>query len=557
MNRIKEVGFLVSLLGVIGLAGCSKSVAGGGEAADTEASAPVAVEMAKPTVQAVEITVSAQGTLSPAQGASVRVASPVAGRLLALTVQEGEQVRAGQVLARIDNRPQQATARSAQVAVSVADAQARSAALSARAAGQDQNSAVQTAQLAVNAARLDRAAALQQAQNALDSAQTDLNKTRAGARPQEIAQANQAVVQAQATRDRAVTERDRIQFLFDRGVSARRQLDDALTALAVANSGLESAQQAASLLKAGARQEDIRAAELHVAAAQGALAAAQKSGEARILQAQAALRQAEQSRLNVAVKQQDARALRDMTAQKQADLAAATATAAYGEIRAPIDGKITKRSANVGDLADPATPFLEISNANGLNLIANLPAEDGLKVRPGMDAHIASTDVPGRSIAGRVLSVGQVDPQSNLLSVRVGVVGPPNGLRVGAFATADIVLRSMKNVVVVPRSAVVTQEGKSVVFTIGKGDTAHKNEVTLGPEESGGKMISVLSGLKPDESVVSTGGYELTDGAKVKTAEAAGGDKESKESKDKEARPDAKTDAKNDDARAGEKGGKP
>lgn len=219
----------------------------------------------------------------------------------------------------------------------------------------------------------------------------------------------------------------------------------------------------------------------------------------------------------------------------------------------------TKRNANAGDMADVATPILEISNTRGLNLVANLPAEDGLKVKAGMEAHVSTSDIPGKTFAGRVLNVGQVDPQTNLLSVRIAVSNGGSSLRVGAFATADIVLSRIPRAVVVPKSAVVTQDGKPTVYTVAKDDKAKAHIVTLGPEVNGGKMVALLSGLQAGEPVVSVGNYELTDGAKTKTAEAGGDEKpDSGGKKDEEGKPAAKDDKKDEkSAGADEKGGKP
>ncbi len=133
------------------LSGCGKKgAAGGGEAdkGEAETAAPVTVELAASTVQSVDITVGAQGTLSPGQGGNVRVTAPIAGRLLGVYVREGERVRAGQKLAVVDNRPQQAQAKSAQAALVASEAQARSARLAASAAQVDQSGSVQTARLA-------------------------------------------------------------------------------------------------------------------------------------------------------------------------------------------------------------------------------------------------------------------------------------------------------------------------------------------------------------------------------------------------------------------------
>ncbi|MFL5898458.1 MAG: efflux RND transporter periplasmic adaptor subunit, partial [Solirubrobacterales bacterium] len=486
---------------------------------------PVTVEVAHASVRPVESVVSAPGTLAPAQGATARVAAVVAGRLTDVRVREGERVTRGQILAIVGSGPQAAQARSAAVAVTAAEAQARQADIAASAAATDQANTVRLAELAVSAARLDQENTVLQARTALHSAETDLAKLRAGARPQEIAQAEQTVNQSLTTRNRATTELKRVQFLFDQGIAAQRQLDDAKTALDMADAALESARQQASLVRAGTRSEDIRAGELRVEQAREALSQARTTGQSRVAQAQAALRQAQQGALQVEVRRQEARVAHDTAQQRRADLAAAQALAGYAELRSPLTGIVTRRTLNPGDQADPATPVLEVTDTRTLNLLANLPAEEGRKVRPGMAVRVTTADMPGRGRVpagggwGRVVTVGQVDPQSNLLSVRVSVPNPGGRLKVGSFATAEIILHTDPQAVVIPKEALLNREGKNVVFMVGPDDVAHQKAVTVGAQQ--GAMTQILLGVSPGDTVIRVGQYELADGAKVRRAQAA------------------------------------
>ena len=416
----------------------------------------------------------------------------------------------------MDNRPQQAQEKSAGFALTTSEAQARQSELTARAAASDQQQAVKAAQAALDAAKVDRANAVQGAITALKAAQTDEARVRAGARPQEIAQSVSAVAQADATRKRAQTERDRVQFLFDKGIAPRRQLDDAETALTVAEAALTASQQAESLLRAGARAEDLRAAELRTQQAQEAEGAAETSGAAKIRQAEAALEQARKTALTVAARKQDAIAANQAVAQKRADLSAARATAQYAEVRAPLAGIVSRRMLGPGDMADTTIPILEISNPTSVNLVANLTAEDGRQVRPGMPAKITPADTPEISASGQVISVGQVDPATNLLSVRIAISGNAGRIKAGEFATAEITVRHAVNVVAVPKQAIVSREDKSVVYAIDADDTAHQKEVKVGAEQNGN--VEILSGLKAGEKIAKLGQYELSDGAKVKEA---------------------------------------
>lgn len=408
----------------------------------------------------------------------LRHAPESAGKLVSVRVHEGDLVNTGELVALLDNRVPQAQAASAASALRVSQIQAQQSVIVAKAAATDHANSVKTA-------RID-----------LEIAQDELKKLQAGARPQEIAQADQAVRQAKATRDRAATEVDRVQFLYKKGINSKRQLDDAQTALSVAESALASARDQASLVRAGARPEDLHTARL------------------KVKSAQMALRQAQQGSLQVAAKQQETQAALESIRQKSADLAAAQATADYSELRSPISGRVTSRLLNAGDIADTTTPVVEIADTRSLNLVASIPAEDGAAIHAGLPARISIATAPGHVFSGSVVDVGQVDPQSGMLSVRLAVLGNSSALKVGAFATADVVVRTDRNATVVPKSAVITRNGHSVVFVVEKGDIARQVNITTGVEQ--GDFVEILSGIMPGDSVITMGQYELSDGAKIR-----------------------------------------
>ena len=502
---------IIALAGVLPFTGCGK---GGGESASEGAAlAPVAVQTAVAVERPMEVSVEALGTLSAGQGRSARIAPVTLGRVDTVYVREGDRVAAGQVLVTLDSRPARAQAKGATAAFAASNAQARAAETAARAAGMDQKSAVRQATLALDAARLDRKAGIQQAESNLRQAETDMKRTNAGPRAQEIAQSDQAVKQAKSIRDRAATEVDRVTFLHGKGVSPLRQLEDARTALDVAEAGLETAKQQAAMAHEGSRPEDVRGAELRLTAARQALSALEAGGDAKVRQAESALRQAREGALQVTVKRQEATAIKAAATQKHEELAAAQTAAGYTVLRSPISGIVTRRAVNPGDMADPASPAIEVANTGSLDLLAGLPAQEGIRVRPGMAAHVKAGD---STVNGRVISVGQVDPQTNLMPVRVTVDNARSALQVGAFATASIVLRTDSAAIVVPRQAVITRSGKNVVFTV-SGDAAHQREVTVGSERDG--AAEIVRGLKRGETVIRVGQYELADGARVKVAE--------------------------------------
>lgn len=483
-TRLKYVMVALAVVVVIFIMR-SALVRGGTAEEDSVKAAPATVEIARAQVRPMETVVTAQGTLMPSQGASVKIAPLSAGRLVSVRVREGDLVHSGEIVAVIDNRVALAQSASASSALRVSQIQAQQSATASRAAATDHANAVETSRIE------------------LEIAQNELKKLEAGARPQEVAQADQAVKQAQATRDRAAAEVDRVQFLYNKGIDSKRQLDDTQTTLSVADSGLASAREQASLVRAGARPEDLHTARL------------------RVKSAQAAVRQAEQGSLQVSAKRQEALAALEAIHQKSADLIAAQATAAYSELRSPISGKVTHRALNPGDMADVTTPVIEIANTRSLDLVANIPAEDGASIRPGMAAHITLSIGAGQVFPGSVVDIGQVDPQSGMLAVRLAVPGSSSALKVGAFATADIVIHMDPAATVIPKSAVLTRNNRAVVFVVDKSSVAHQVNVRVGVES--GDFVEIRSGVAPGDRVVNMGQYELSDGAKVKSLDSASG----------------------------------
>src|SRR5437764_742295 len=105
MRTKRRTTNFIALLAACLVAGCHRSATpeASGVGGSTT-SAPVTVETATATIQPIDVVVTAQGTLTPAQGASAKVAPVAAGRIVEIRVREGDRVAAGQVVAVLDNR---------------------------------------------------------------------------------------------------------------------------------------------------------------------------------------------------------------------------------------------------------------------------------------------------------------------------------------------------------------------------------------------------------------------------------------------------------------------
>jgi HlyD family secretion protein len=468
---------VVIILAMLAVAVVSILIVRNRGAAETETEAVVEVEVAPSERAEMREYVEATGTLNAMPGHEASFSAATAGRVTRVLTQVGQNVRAGQVLAELDRSVLAATVRQQAAAVEQARAQAQQA----------------------------RAASGSQSPIATD----------------QIRQAEIAISQARANQTQAQNNLNRIQTLFSRGIAARKEVEEAQTALAVANASVAQAESALAAARVNATRGVGEARTQAVVTAGGVSAAA-------------------------------------------AGLQVAQAELARASIRAPISGTVTKRAVNDGESVDPATPAFEVIDASSLDLVANLPAQYLGRVKTGNLAVVKIEPFPDREFEGGVVQVAPaVDAQTNTVAVRVRLPNPRGELKAGLFADARIAVEIHANALVVPEAALVVEGDETFVFVPKSDGTVEKRKVTVGIRDAGRAEIS--EGLKEDERVVTAGAFGLEDGTKIKLAEPTeeggadkadagkGGEEKGGETKDEKGSTDEKSTNANDEKKSDEK----
>lgn len=506
------ISFLALMLIVI--SGCGAGSAPAPEAAK-EDKPPVAVETAVVERRDTREILSAQGVFEASTGGFVRLAPVSAGRLAEVFVKEGDLVSPGQIVARIDIRSQQAVIQQTAAAVRSAASQADQSRLNYQAAAEAQRTSVKVAKLALESTKRQASTDLRQAEFALRQAEADLTKLKNGARPQELSQSKEAVRQAQTEYDRLNSQATRDQALLDKGFVSAKAAEDSRAAANNALSALKSAKESLSLVQEGARKEEIISAEAKLSAAKELLKSTQELGPMKIDQAAAAYAQAQQDSVSVAAKAMDAQAMQRMVEQRQAEAQVAGVSRDNGEIRATFSGRVMKRLHSPGDQVDNTTPVIEVMTLAGAKQFrSDVAARDALRLVVGQAAMV---EIPGNSqpATGHVASLGQADPQTGLLSVRISLDHAPTGVPAGLYAMAKIITNRFPKATVAPQKALVSRDGKNALYTVVDG-VAHRVEVEIGPVDQ--EFVMIRSGVKPGDVVITLGQNELDDGAKVQTA---------------------------------------
>jgi HlyD family secretion protein len=195
-----------------------------------------------------------------------------------------------------------------------------------------------------------------------------------------------------------------------------------------------------------------------------------------------------------------------------AQLAEAQARLARAEIRAPSDGIILTRNAEVGQTATPGGEALfRLSEGGEVELRGQVAEQDLPLLKIGQDASVGLTGT-SQSYPGKVRLLGAViDPQTRLGTVRVALTPDPN-LRPGAFARADVTVSTAERTIL-PQTAVLIDEKGSYVLVVNAQNKVERRAVHV----SGivGNGVSIADGVKNQERVVATAGAFLQQGEVV------------------------------------------
>jgi HlyD family secretion protein len=297
------------------------------------------------------------------EGDDSAVAPKTAGKILEVTVREGDTVTAGQVIARLDDA--QVRAREDQARAVLADEQAKMQ------GARDQIMVLQEQlrqnQVATGQSTMDAEGRIRQAQADLTAAEADLTQQQAALRLAEF-------------------NRDAYTRLAKTGAASHQQ-------------GLQAEVQADQQAAA------VASAQRRVEAARGALTTAQ----ANLDNPKIRVSQASSTEAQLAQQQSTIAATKAETAQAQAQLAQAEADRADLTVVAPFSGTVLTRAAEPGEVVQAGTAIVTLLDLSKVYLRGFIPEGQVGKVKIGQPAHIFLDSDPNKGLDGSVL---RIDPQA-------------------------------------------------------------------------------------------------------------------------------------------------
>jgi RND family efflux transporter MFP subunit len=261
------------------------------------------------------------------------------------------------------------------------------------------------------------------------------------------------------------------------------------------------------------QQEKRLAASLAEARAQAVLSQAEFR-RAKGVEASGALSAEEIERRRAAAVTDEARV--DVAA---AQLAETQAWIARNEIRAPADGTVLTRTAELGQTATQASePLFRIARGGEVEMRGQVAEQDMTRLALNQPAAVYLTGI-SKAFSGHVRLLGAViDPKTRLGEIRIAL-DPDPALRPGSFARGEVTIGNAKRPVL-PQTAVLSDTQGSYVFVVTADRLIERRAVRIADTTATGVVIG--DGLKGDEQVVALAGGFVRAGERVEVAAPSG-----------------------------------
>lgn len=492
MSRRAKIILAVVALLVIG--GVASYIAFGG------ATGGVQVDTAQVADEDLALTVTASGKVGP--GLRVDVYPPTAGTLESVNVDDGDEVKQGDVLAQMDRVPLEAAVAQARVALAGAESQ-----LAAISKQQPSAADLTAARAGTDAAWAAYEAALESAEAADQGAPSSADLKAAAAAERAAYESYQIALEAFKA----------VELVFEASQTPSPSLESTYTSSKIAKDQAEAAYYQAKSAHDSLRAFDATAAQANAGAAADQAYAGYLSARAQQMKLEETCLSAERRAAQASVDQ-----AREALVVAQENLTKAT-------IRAPIDGTVLFNAAGApvtdgsvptaaaGAAVGPQAPPFTVVDLDGLTFVAEVDEVDVSRLETGMSAVVSLDAVAEESFE---TEVAQIEPAAQLTATG-GTVFPVQlpldgkaeaNVLLGMKGDAEIEVSKVPGAATVPIEALFDEGGTTYVYVV-DGDVLKRTEVEIGTLTE--TRVEILSGVEPGATVALSGATELVDGMRV------------------------------------------
>jgi RND family efflux transporter MFP subunit len=199
-----------------------------------------------------------------------------------------------------------------------------------------------------------------------------------------------------------------------------------------------------------------------------------------------------------------------------------SALVSFEKVYAPFDGVITARNTDIGDLINSGsnaivkTDLFHIAQPGVLRVYVNVPEEFSQQTTPGLTADLQLAEFPGRTFTGKLVRTAEaINYATRTLLVEVDVNNPSGELLSGAYAEVHFKVPGHSSTYILPVDTLLfRKEGLNVAVV----ENGKAKLVPVMPGHDFGTSIEIVSGLKGNESVITSPPDSIVTGETVQIA---------------------------------------
>jgi RND family efflux transporter MFP subunit len=221
----------------------------------------------------------------------------------------------------------------------------------------------------------------------------------------------------------------------------------------------------------------------------------------------------------------DLEAARKRLLAAEADLARVKALLTYTKIRAPYDGVVTARNVHTGHLVQPGVgsggkPLLVVVQTRIMRIFVDVPELDAAALVTGSEALVQLPSAPSEPRKGTVTRTAwNLDSSTRTLRTEIDLPNDDGTLRPGMYAHAKIKVAAREDALSLPKSAVITTDGKSFCYTIDADGAVVRSAIETGIRAA--DDIEIVSGLAGEEQVIGVNVAAFREGQQVEVVQSS------------------------------------
>lgn len=206
-------------------------------------------------------------------------------------------------------------------------------------------------------------------------------------------------------------------------------------------------------------------------------------------------------------RQRDAEAKVAATAAEKAKVNRLETLQHYTQLKAPFDGRVTQRSAQIGELVvagnAKAQPLFTIADTRSLRIFVQVPQNSAAQITMGQTAELVVPEQSDKQFSAKVTRSAQaVDTTTGSMLVELQVDNSKGELLPGAYVQVNFKLAQSKDAVRVPGSAILFREKQPMIASVDSNNKVMLKSIKIGRDE--GASVEITAGIAVGDRIITT-----------------------------------------------------